>query len=87
MLKKEKRKEIGKSMCMCVCLSAGSSPVMPLPWLVARSCLRVITRVGTPSKPVDLPRILGHLQLKVPNKPDKLLVLHHNGLDWKKGQC
>lgn len=68
MLKKEKRKEIGKIICMCVYLSAGSSSVVPFPQLVARSHLRVITiiiiiitKLGTPSRPINLPRILSHL--------------------------
>ena len=57
---------------MCVCLST-RSPVMPLPRLVTGSGLWVviiiiiiITQMGKPSRTIDLPRILGHLQLEIP---------------------
>jgi len=61
---------------------------------IAWSCLRItttttttiiiITLVGIPLKPLDLPRILSHLQLEVPSKLDKLLVLCHGRLDLKE---
>ena len=57
---------------LCVCLST-RSPVMPLPRLVTGSGLWVIiiiiiiiTQMGKPSRTIDLPRILGHLQLEIP---------------------
>ena len=70
---------------------------MPLPRLIARSCLRVITiiiiiiiiitRVSILSKPINLPRILSRLQLEVPSKPNKLLMLCYNRLNLKRRQC
>ena len=57
---------------LCVCLSTRSS-IMPLPRLVTGSGLWVviiiiiiITQMGKPSRTIDLPRILGHLQLEIP---------------------
>lgn len=62
--------------------------------MIARNCLRIttttttiiiiITLVGIPLRPLDLPRIHSNLQLEVPNKPDKLLVLCHGRLDLKE---
>ena len=73
----------------------------PLPWLVARSrfwisttittiiimiiVVIIITQVGEPSRIVDLPGVLGHLQLEVPCKLNQLLMLLYNGLNfWRK---
>ena len=57
---------------LCVCLSTRSL-IMPLPRLVTGSGLWVviiiiiiITQMGKPSRTIDLPRILGHLQLEIP---------------------
>ena len=58
---------------MCVCLST-RSPVMPLPrlvtgsglWVVIIIIIIIITQMGKPSRTIDLPRILGHLQLEIP---------------------
>ena len=69
-----------------VCLSAGASLVVPLPWPVAQNHLKVITiniiiiimtRVGIPFRPIDLLRILGHLKLEGSSKPNRLLVLRN----------
>ena len=56
---------------LCVCLSTRSL-VMPLPRLVTGSGLWVviiiiiiITQMGKTSRTIDLPRILGHLQLEI----------------------
>ena len=64
------------SVFIFICLFARSL-VMPLPWLVVGSGLWIttiiiiitiiiITRVGKPSKTIDLLGILGHLQLSFP---------------------
>lgn len=71
---------------------------MPFPWLIAGSCLRIVTiiiiiviiiinLVGIPLRSLDLPRVLSHLQLDVPNKLDKLFVLCHGRLDLKRRYC
>ena len=81
---------------VCVFLFARPSLVLSFPWLIARSGLRAIsttitiittTRVGKPSRTIDPPKILGHLKLEVPNKPNKLLVLLYSGLNLKIRQC
>ena len=57
-------------VCVCVCLFVGSLPVVPLPRLIGQGCLKfisiiiiidIITMVGIPVRPIDLPRILSHL--------------------------
>ena len=76
-----------------VCLSVGSSLVAASPWLIAGSSLRaasttiITTWVGKPFRTVDSPGILGHLQLEVPSKLNKLLVLLCNGLNLKRRKC
>jgi len=76
------------SVSVSVYLSTRSSSIMPLPRPIAQSCLKVITivvivipQVGIPFKTINFPRILGHLQLEVPSKPNKLLVLLYSGLN------
>ena len=74
LIKEKEKKKCCNFVYVSVCLSAGSS-VAPLAWLVAGSCLRVtaiiiiiiiiITQVGKPSRTIDLPRILSHLQLEI----------------------
>ena len=77
-------------VCLSVCLFAGS-PEVPLPWLVAKNSLWIATAiaiiviwVGKPSKTIDMPRILGHLQLEVPCKPNTLLMLLYNRLNFEE---
>ena len=85
-------------MFMSDCLSIGSSSIMPLPWPIAQSCLRVITiiiiiiiiitpQVGKPPRTIDLPGIVDHFQLEVPSKLSKLLMILYSGLDYKRRQC
>ena len=83
------------SVCLSVCLFVGSSLAAPLPRLISRSSLEAasttimtaivvtITQVSKPSRSVNPPRILGHLQLEIPSKPDKLLKLLYSGLKFE----
>ena len=62
-------------MCVCVCLQ-GSPPVMPFPWprtqghLWTIIIIIIVIRLSIPTRPIDLPGILNHLQLEVPRKLD-----------------
>ena len=69
--------------------------VPPLPWLLAKSRLRVLllatiiiiitpTWVGRSSKTIQLPQIVVHLQLKISNQPHQLLMLLNNGLQLER---
>ena len=71
--------------------------MLPLPWLVARSRFRVflltiiiniITTawVGHSSKTVQLPRVVSHLQLKIPSQQHQLLMLLDSGVQFKEGK-
>ena len=65
----------------------------PLPWLVARSRLQVLflaiviiitdSLVGHSSKTIQIPRVVGHLQLKVLDQPYQLLMLLDSGLQFE----
>ena len=69
----------------------------PLPWLVAKSHLWILlitatiiiittttARVGCPSRAIQAPWIVGHLQLKIPSQPYQLLMLLDGGLQFKE---
>ena len=47
----------------------------------------IITQVCKPSRIVDLPGILSHLQLEVFCKPNQLLMLLFNGLNFERKGC
>ena len=71
---------------LCVYLSA-ESPIKPLPRLVAGNGLWIIiiiTQVGKSFRTVDLPRVLGHLQLEIPDQLNELLMHLHSGLKIEK---
>ena len=73
--------------------------VSPLPWLVAKSCPRILlittttiiiiiitttARVGCPFRTVQAPWLVGHLQLEIPSQPYQLLMLLDGGLQFEE---
>ena len=70
--------------------------VSSLPWLVVRSRLRIlllttiiiiittIAQVGLSSRTIQIPQIIGHLQLEIPSQPYQLLMLLDSGLQLKE---
>ena len=79
-------------VCVCVFLSAGSLEI-PFPWLIAQNRLLTSTAITTTIiiiiiidtlTVIQLPGILGHLQLEVLSKLDKLFMLRYSGLDLKR---
>ena len=78
-------------VCVCVFLSAGSLEI-PFPWLIAQNRLLTSTAITTTIviiiiidtlTVIQLPRILGHLQLEVPRKLNELLMLLQGRLNGK----
>ena len=93
--------EWNRSVFVTMCFVWDTKPnlLTPLPWLVAKSHLRILlitttiiiiiittttARVGCPSRAIQAPWIVGHLQLEIPSQPYQLLMLLDGRLQFKE---